>query len=173
MKSLLLSLLVFTIGLNVTGTPKISHSLFKEISVKVLQSQPESYKNKKVCYVTTYQKFMTTFPAYAARNGFKEGKYYWLLIQPLNLPVIAKKTKDMNSIVPLLKARSKVKVYGKIKKFKVRPKISMLPSYYLELIDIEVLKEPKKRPASSEANEDTKLPPLKRIRRKLRHLPVY
>ena len=127
---------------NVTAS-SANHGQYKELELNVLKSQPEEYKNKKVCYTSTYEKYMTTFPSYAVRNGFKVGRYIWLLISPINIPVVSKKTKEMNELITSLKRGSKVKVYGRIKKFRQAPYNSMLPRYYLDLDNIMVVSEPK------------------------------
>lgn len=134
MKSLVIFALFVICSFSLYSGPKLNEDLYKEISSR----------NKRVCYVTTYIKYMTTFPPYAAKNGFKAGKHYWLLIQPVSLPVITKKTDEMNELIPNLKKGTKVKVFGKIKKFRVSAKNTMLPSYYLDLDEIQIIEEPKK-----------------------------
>ena len=136
-------------------TPKVKHEQYKELSLEILKSQPEEYRNKKVCYESVYERYMTTFPPYAELNGFKAGKYYWLLIAPKNLPVVAKKTKTMNSLILTLKKRCKVKIYGKIKKFHIKAKNTMLPSYYLELADIVIISE---ADSNDSSNHNTRRP---------------
>jgi len=126
-----------------TGTlvaaPPFKPEQYKEVQLKALETQPEEYKNKKVCYTSRFQKAMTTFPAYAERNGIKVGKYFWLLIPPLRLPVVVKKSDEVNALVLALKAGMEVKVYGKVRKFSVPPERAMLPRYYLDLIHLEVV----------------------------------
>ena len=157
MKKSAVSIMFLFVSMVLCSAPKVKHEQYKEVDLKIIKSQPEEYRNKKVCYTSTYDKYMTTFPNYAAKNGFKAGKYYWLLIQPMSLPVVAKKTKDMNELILLLKSRCTVKVYGKIKKFRIPPQMSMLPSYYLELADIQVIEEPKETDERHE-NSDHRLP---------------
>jgi hypothetical protein len=127
---------------SVFARPPFKPEQYAEVQLKALQTQPEEYKNKKICYVSKFQKAMTTFPAYAERNGIKAGKYFWLLIPPLSFPVVVKKSDDMNALVMALKSGSSVKVYGKVRKFTIAPGRTMLPRYYLDLVQIEVLSQP-------------------------------
>ncbi len=132
-------------GVPSEATPPFKADQYKDVELKVLRMQPEKFKNKKICYESRFKKVMTTFPTYAERNGFKAGKYYWFVIAPLDLPVVARKTDEMNALAVALESGASVKVYGKIRKFKLEPKAAMLPHYYLELIHLEVLSEPEKK----------------------------
>ena len=145
------------------SAPELKPDQYTEVELEVLKSQPEKYRNKKVCYESIYDKYMTTFPPYADKNGFKAGKYYWFLITPLNLPVITKKTDAMNDLVLVMKKRSKVKVYGKVKKFRIAPQQSMMPAYYLELVDIKILEEPKEKETGNNDETDKSARPKRPI----------
>jgi len=140
------SCLFVVVSLGIAALPANAAPAFKaeqytEVEIKALQTQPEEYKNKKICYTSRYGKAMVTFPSYAERNGIKAGKYFWLLIQPATLPVVAKKNDDMNALIMALKSGAKVKVYGKVRKFKVPPNAKMLPRYYLDLAHIDILEQ--------------------------------
>jgi hypothetical protein len=117
---------------------------YKEVQSKALKLQAEEYRNKKVFYTGLFTNILTTFPSYADKSGIKAGKYFWLVITPRNVPVVARKGKDLDAMIMAIKRGSTVKVYGKIKKFKYKPRVTMLPPYYLELANIEVIKEPEK-----------------------------
>jgi hypothetical protein len=142
MKRSIIALAMIVATLSVYAASKVKHDQYKVLELEIVKSQPEEFKNKKVCYESTYSQYMTVFPAYAEKNSIKPGKHYWLVIQPNNLPVIVKKTDEMNELIPKIKRGTKVKVYGKIKKFRVTAKHAMLPTYYLELADIQILEEP-------------------------------
>jgi hypothetical protein len=131
-----------------------------------LETQPEEYKNKKVCYTSRFQKAMTTFPAYAERNGIKVGKHFWLLIPPLRLPVVARKSDEINALVLALKAGMVVKVYGKIRKFNAPPERAMLPRYYLDLAHLEVVASGGEAEKEvDKGGDDSGLPPKRPIER--------
>lgn len=136
---------------------------YTSVDNKTLKLKPEDYRNKKIFYEGFYSNIMTTFPAYAEKNGIKAGKYFWLIITPENLPVIVRKGDDLDDVVIAIKKGSTVKVYGKVRKFKYQAKHTMLPLYYLEMVHIEVVKEPEKEP--EEGNDRRN--PFKRPRRRL------
>ena len=159
MKKFIVIIAVVFGAIVVYSSPEIKHDQYKELDLNIIKSQPEEYYNKKVCYTSIYDKYMTTFPNYAEKNGFKAGKFYWLIINPVTFPVIAKKTKEMNEVILLLKSRCTVKVYGKIKKFRIPPQASMLPRYYLELADIQIVAEPEKIDNRGHDNDRRKQPP--------------
>lgn len=128
---------------------------YKAVESKVLKLKPEDYRNKKIFYEGMYSSTQTTFPPYAEKNGIKAGKYFWLIISPANMPVVARKGKDLDDAIIALKRGSTVKVYGKVKKFKYKPELTILPPYYLELVHIEVTKEPEKElPDNAENKRD-------------------
>ena len=132
------------------------------VEIPKLKAIPEEYKNKKVCYESVYVGYETTFPPYVEKSGFKAGKDFCLLVRPMNLPVMAGKTKEINELVPTLKRGAKVKIYGKIKKFMNEPEATTLPHYYLDLEKIEVVVEDvkveKKNKADEQPAEDDKSP---------------
>lgn len=117
---------------------------YKETDPNALKLQAEEYRNKKIFYTGLYTNTLTTFPPYADKSGIKAGKYFWLVVTPDNVPVVAPKSKELDEKIIALKRGCTVKVYGKVKKFKYKPEFTMMPPYYLELTEIEVTKEPEK-----------------------------
>lgn len=118
---------------------------YPETELAKLKASPEEYKNKKVCYTSVYVGYYTTFRLYVERSGFKAGKYFWLRVVPLELPVMAKKDDEINELVSSLdtgaKIRAKVKVYGRVKQFTYEDRARTGPHYYLELDKIELVKD--------------------------------
>ena len=127
------------------------------VEIPKLKALPEEYRNKKVCYESVYAGYETTFPPYVEKSGFKAGKDFCLLVRPMDLPVMAEKTKEINELVPTLKKGTKVKIYGKIKKFMSEPEMTTLPHYFLELEKIEVVEEAKVE-KKNKADEDNNQP---------------
>lgn len=126
-------------------------SKYIEVSYRALEVSPEEYKNKKVLYSATFINFSTTFQPYMERSGFGPKKHLWLIIGDYSIPAIAKKTEAMTQFVAELKKGSKVKVYGKVKKFKTKPKRTIRAYYYVEVENLELV--PFEEPAP-----DTSLP---------------
>ena len=112
---------------------------YDEVEGKVLKLKPEDYRNKKIFYEGRYGNTMTAFPPYAERSGIKAGKHYWLVVEPTNLPVIARKGKDFDELVAQLKSNNLLKLYGRVKKFNYKPERTTLPQYYFEVEYFEVL----------------------------------
>lgn len=145
---------------------------YKEIESNALKLQVEEYRNKKICYTGLYMNTMTTFPPYAEKNGIKAGKYFWLVVNPDNVPVIARKDKGLDDKIIALKRGCTVKIYGKIKKFKYKPELTMLPPYYLELVEFEVTKEPEKEmPAEGDGKIGDKFRQWRKERQENRRIP--
>jgi len=141
--STIVAILVFFCQLNLCAITFKAED-YTEVKVKALKLQVEEYRNKKITYTGVCTNILTTFPNYADKSGIKAGKYFWLVVSPNNVPVIARKGKNLDSLIIAIKRGSTVKVYGKVKKFKYKPKRTIFPPYYLELINIEVTKEPEK-----------------------------
>lgn len=139
---------------------------YTEVDKEKIKAMPEEYKNKKIWYESIYFGYEITFPRYVEKSGFKAGKDFCLLVRPVILPVMAEKTKEMNDLVPTLKRGTKVKVYGRMKKFMSEPEKTVLPHYYLELDKMEIVEEavkPEKRNRPDDNNkqqpdEDEKSP---------------
>ncbi len=112
---------------------------YNETELAKIKATPEEYKNKKICYISKYKGYITSFPPYIEKSGFKAGKYYLLEISPVIVPVMVKKTDEMNEIIPTLPRGKGVKIYGKIDKFRIEPEFTVLPRFYLDLDHIEVL----------------------------------
>jgi hypothetical protein len=112
---------------------------YEELAIEKVKATPEEYKNKKIFIETVFLMYATTFLPYMEKSGFKAGKDYYIQVKPDNFPVMSEKNDETNAIIPGLKVGSKLRLYGKIKKFKSPPVQTVLPLYYLELDHIEVL----------------------------------
>ena len=142
---------------------------YKLVEKEMLKAQPEKYKNKKIYFESKYSGYTTTFPNYMDRSGIKAGKYFYLRTNPSNLPVLAQK-KKFSELVIGLKKGSTVKIYGKVRKFAVRPKRSRFPLYFLDVADVVVTKEPVKG-EENDKDDSKKLPKWKRrAMRKIRNM---
>lgn len=132
-----------------------------EVRYTELSIAPESYYNKDVVYEATYLSTSTTFPKYVEDSGMRANKYIMLTIGNMKLPAFVKKTDDMTKFVAGLTRGSKVKVLGKVKKFKRTPKVNVMPRYYVLIEDIEATGA-----AGAKPDEDgrTKQPPIRRPR---------
>lgn len=120
---------------------------YEEIEFDALKIAPEKYKNKTVTFTETYNRYSATFPNYMERSGFKSEKYILIDIGEVKVPSIAKKDDAMTGFIATLEERSKVKVYGKIRKFRVMPgrgDIGLAPEYYVEVEKIELIEGPTK-----------------------------
>lgn len=112
------------------------------VAFALLKVAPEKYKNKHVVYTDTYGSFLPTFPPYVEASGFKNDKWFILLVGDPILPVLFKKT-DTNSVfVSTLKAGSSVKVTGRVRAFRVEPKASFMPTYYVDADAVGLESEP-------------------------------
>lgn len=143
MKSFLLLAVLVTViflycALDVKGAT-FHPERYDEIQPAALKATPEEYKNKKIFYTSKYIRYLTTFPPYMEASGFRAGKYYLLMVVPADFPVLVRKDDEMNELIPTLPRGKRVKVYGKVKKFKASPQYTMFPRYYLELDHVEVV----------------------------------
>jgi hypothetical protein len=130
---------------------------YEPVEIEKLKATPEDLKNKKVTFETVYWRYETTFPPYIERSGYKAGKDYYLAVDPGNFPVMADKTDEMNAIIPTLKRGSKIRVYGKVKKFSSPPVETRFPHYFLELDKLEIIE------IGDGSDPDEKIPdPVKR-----------
>ena len=115
---------------------------YETLEFKVLRAMPEEYKNKKVAYEGVYFGFAITFLPYMEKSGFEASKYFGIGVGDLSLPVMAKKNDDFNELIgKVLEKGATVKVYGKVKKYRVEPEITTFPHYYLELDYVEIVKD--------------------------------
>jgi hypothetical protein len=112
---------------------------YTEVEYKALKLSPKDYKHKSVTYTAAYLATRTTFHPYMERSGFRPDKYFWLVIGDLTVPALAKSNDDMKKLVLELKFGMKVKVYGKVRKFKREPKATILPHYYVDVKNLEVI----------------------------------
>ncbi|HPN84559.1 MAG TPA: hypothetical protein PK821_04395 [Victivallales bacterium] len=112
---------------------------YEKVDIEKVKATPEEYKNKKVSLDTVYFKYETTFLPYMDKSGFKAGKNYYLQVKPGNFPVMVDKNDETNSLIPSLKAGSKVRIYGKVKKFSYKPEATIWPHYFLEMDKLEII----------------------------------
>ncbi len=156
MKNIILSTVLLAILSVSVKAETFKPESYTEVDKAKLKALPEEYKNKKIWYESTYFGYETTFPPYVEKSGFKAGKDFCLLVQPMVVPVMTEKTKELNDLIPTLKKGSKVKVYGKIKKFSNEPEMTMQPHYFLELEKIEVTGPPADDVAKDEKKDERK-----------------
>ena len=109
------------------------------VEFRTLIVSPEDYKNKRVTYIERFLNFSATFFPYMEKSGFKPDKYLMLEIGKYRLPVVAKKTKEITQFVSGLNADAYVKVFGKIRRFRAKPKRTIRPHYFLELEHIHIV----------------------------------
>ncbi|HCE45892.1 MAG TPA: hypothetical protein DET40_20295 [Lentisphaeria bacterium] len=168
---ILLSLVSILLFAGLANAETFKAESYTEVDKAKLKALPEEYKNKKIWYESEYFGYETTFPAYVEKSGFKAGKDFFLLVKPVAVPVMTEKTKEINELIPTLKKGSKVKVYGKVKKFMSEPEATMLPHYYIELEKIEVTgppvedvaKDGKKRDRRADRANDEEASPWRQI----------
>jgi len=110
-----------------------------EVSYAELSLAPESHYNKDVVYEANYLGSSSSFPKYVEDSGLRAKKYILLTIGNAKLPAFVKKTDEMTKFVAGIRKMSRVKVLGKVKKFKRKPKINVMPHYYVLIEDIEVV----------------------------------
>lgn len=112
---------------------------YTELDLEKVKATPEEYKNKKVVIETVFVRYETTFLPYMEKSGYRAGKHYYMQVRPANFPVMAEKNDETNAMIPGLKAGSKVKLYGKIKKYSSAPEMAVWPLYHLELEHMEII----------------------------------
>lgn len=131
------------VAVSASGQDKTaSEDKYTEVDFKQLLVAPESYRSKFVSYSAQYRNFSTTFPPYMEQSGVNASKYFLLEIGDLRLPAILKKSDSTNALVAATKPWSIVRVKGKVKEFRVDPRITMLPRYYVEVHSFSVEKGP-------------------------------
>lgn len=114
---------------------------YTEVKIENLKIEPEEFKRKDIFFLTRFSGFNTGFHAYMERSGFTNEKYYWLMVAPYNIPVLARK-KDFDDMASL-KNGMKLKLYGEVKKFTIVPYFREAPRYYLELEKLEIVADEK------------------------------
>lgn len=130
---------------------------YEKADVKILQAAPEKLKNDRIWFETSFLKYTTTFFPYMEQSGFKAGEDFMISVQPVTLPVLAKKTDDLTTLLTSLKPGAKVKVYGRVKKFRRAPKYTRMPHYYIDLENFELIENGKGKGGkrSEEATSET------------------
>lgn len=112
------------------------------VSFALLKVAPEKFKNKPVTYAETYHGFLPAFPPYIEASGFKNDKWFLLDIGDPFLPVLFKKTNTNSVFVSELKAGSGVKVAGRVRTFRVEPRVGFMPSFFVEADAVTLESEP-------------------------------
>lgn len=118
---------------------------YKELDTKTVKTMPQDFKNKKVKISPVFRKFASPTPDYIEKQ-FDDRKYAVIISSPneWGLPIIAKKSGDLGEKVLAIQENSDLIVYGRVKKFRSKPKghkrrtFSKAPEYYIELQHIEV-----------------------------------
>lgn len=127
-----------------------------EVSYGELSLAPEAHYNKDVVYEEKYLSSSANFPKYVEDSGLRSKKYILLTVGNMKLPVFIRKTDEMTKFVAGLKRGVTVKILGKVKKFKRKPQVNVMPHYYVLVEDIEVTKTAPGKPAEG---DDPKGPP--------------
>ena len=146
--------------------PFVKHERYKEVTFKMLKAAKDDYKNKKIYYQGLYLGVRDTFPVYFEKSGFRASKYYCLAVVAASVPVMVKKKTEWKELFSQLNNGAKVRVYGRLKKFRRKPKATWMPNYYLELDYLQVL-NPRPKPVSDD-EERLKRAKFKRWHRRLR-----
>ena len=111
---------------------------YTEVSYKELKVSPETYKNKRVVYSAPFLNVSATFFPYMEKSGFKPTKYLWIIAGSHALPAMAKKSETISQFIANLKRGKQITIYGKIKKFRVKPKYTIHPHYYVLVENMEM-----------------------------------
>ncbi len=138
---------------------------YKEVNIEELRAKPEEYSNKNIVIDTYYHNFIASFPAWMVYCGFTSDKYFYLNAAPASVPFLLRKKSDAGKFLTDIENKTKVKIYGRIKKFKkisakYRRRFSArLPQFYLEVDKIEQKETPqeKKEEAKPEAKKKDNL----------------
>ena len=111
-----LSVMILITAINVVALS----SNAKEVSIKELRATPEEYSNKNIVISTYYSHFIPNFPGWLTYRGFDSDKYYYLKTAPTSVPFLLRKKSDAGKSLMEIKNKSKVIVYGKVKKNSVK-----------------------------------------------------
>ncbi len=129
---------------------------YMEVELSAIKAMPEDFKNKNICITTDYIRYLTTFPEYIEKSGFKPGSYFLLEVVPLSFPLMLKKSDAVNEMVSKLPQNKsiKIKAYGRVEKFRIEPARNMLPRYYLDVDKIEDAGPNLKKAAGTDDGEE-------------------
>ena len=141
MKRLIASMFLLVLCSISARPAEFNPETYTETEATVVKATPEELKNKKICFTTSFIRYLTAFPTYIESSGFKPSKYYLIEVLPHNFPIMAKKDQEISDILIKIAPKTQAKVYGKVKKYKIEPKAKILPRYFLELDKLEVLNE--------------------------------
>ena len=112
---------------------------YKKLTFQGLKAGKKEMKNKKVQYEGIYKGFNDNFPRYVEDSGYSGKRYHYLLINGYDIPVMARRKKDILELLGKIKKGVKVIVYGRVKEFRKDPMHGMMPRYCIELAHIQVL----------------------------------
>lgn len=129
---------------------------YQEIERGVLLAAPEEFKNKRVAFKAMFAGFATKFPPYMEASGVKQTKYFWLKAGLKELPLFLPKDKGSTELAGTLQQGANLAVYGKVKKFKRKPKNPGLPLYYLEAEHLEPVVATDKTEAGDKTDDKDK-----------------
>ena len=135
---------------------------YTEINYRKLELSPKDFEYQVVCYTEPYLDFSTTFPAYIQWNNFRSETHLMIVVGSHKIPVLIEKSDEVIEILTTLKDGTKVKVFGKVKPFTVKPTKSMMPHYYVLADKIELKEEAKEESEESEKVTESPPPPKKR-----------
>ena len=167
MKRTVIFLLSLCIGLNVLcGAEEKKEESSKDKSSEVsglttiqdlTPSKIEELKNENVSFETTFKFLEGELPDYLIKNGKKTDKYFMLRVEPETLIVICKKRSKLDDLITSLKKFDKILLSGKIKKFTYVPPRRKFRAYYLEVENIELLKNAEENLEAKEKSLKKKL----------------
>lgn len=120
-------------------------SSYKSYTLNQLKLSKKELKNKKVQYEGMYLQFNDNFPQYIEDSGYSSKRYYYFIVDSMDIPVIARRSKDVTNLLGKLKRGAKLRIYGRLKEFKSKNRHGMLPDYFIDLASVTVL-----------SNEETK-----------------
>jgi hypothetical protein len=128
---------------------------YKEVNVQELKTSVAEYKNKYVFVDTVFMRYYSARPRWLRLLNKGFDKYYWLQVSPWNLPVIAEKRDFKKSDILGLKSKTKIRLYGKVKRISsISRKYNQNQNYFLELNHIEILKKDAKIKIDAEEEKD-------------------
>lgn len=117
-----------------------------EVSYEQLRINPKDYKNKDVSYEADYGGIAPNFAPYMIASGFDADDHLLLGVGGMNLPVLAKRSDELATVLGNLKPGDTVRVVGKVKEFRNQSNRMMGSPYYLELEKLTFVRSGKDTP---------------------------
>jgi len=131
--------LIAIFNLVIAAEKSFKTQTYQDVKLKELKISPEKYKNKKTTFEGIYLGLKPIFPQIIERNSKSAKKYFLLQVQSIPLPILTKKSGKLKDLIPTLKTPIYVKLYGKIREFRLKTKKGRGFSYYFELDHIQEL----------------------------------